>query len=122
MNDAPPPPSIDEDERAALLRRDGMLLAIALVSLLNGMHFSPYFDPVFVLMRPFAPAFFISSPILLFYLTSLTISIFVVVLAGVPAALFERATGRTRSDVVSLGIWLIGTIIIGLPGIRALFG
>lgn len=119
---AQPAPGPDQDERSALLQRDGMLIAIAIVSLLSGMHFSPYFDAMFVLMRPFAPAFFISSPLLLFYLTSLTISVFVVMLAGVPAALFERSTGRNQSDLASLGVWLAGTVLLGLPAIRGLFG
>lgn len=109
----------DFDQREALLKRDGMLVGIAGLSLLNGMHFSPFFDPAFVLFRIFAPGFFISSPLLLFYFTSLLLSVATLIIAGVPAALFERMTGRTQSDTVSLGIWLAGTALLAAP---SLFG
>ncbi len=57
------------DDREDILRRDGLTIGIAGMSLLNGMHFSAYFDPVFILMKQFAPGFFISSPLLIFYFT-----------------------------------------------------
>ena len=103
--------SDDLDQRETLLKRDGMLVGIAGLSLLNGMHFSPLFDPAFVLFRAFAPGFFLNSPLLLFYFTSLLLSVTTLVLAGIPAALFERFTGRRESDMVSLGIWL-GTLAV----------
>jgi len=38
------------------------------------------------------------------------------VLAGVPAALYERAKGLKESTPVSIGIWLAGTLmLVGLP-------
>jgi hypothetical protein len=98
--------SDDLDQREALLKRDGMLIGIAGLSLLNGMHFSPLFDPAFVLFRAFAPGFFVNSPLLLFYFTSLLLSAATLVITGIPAALFERFTGRRESDMVSLAIWL----------------
>src|SRR5262245_8602696 len=96
----------DLDQREALLKRDGMLIGIAGLSLLNGMHFSPLFDPAFVLFRIFAPGFFVSSPLLIFYFTSLLLSAATLMLTAVPAALFERFTGRRESDTASLGVWL----------------
>jgi uncharacterized membrane-anchored protein YitT (DUF2179 family) len=98
--------SDDFDQRETLLKRDGMLVGIAGLSLLNGMHFSPLFDPAFVLFRVFAPGFFLNSPLLLFYFTSLLLSAATLVIAGIPAALFERFTDRRESDTISLGIWL----------------
>lgn len=106
--------SDDLDQREALLRRDGMLIGIAGLSLLNGMHFSPLFDPAFVLFRVFAPGFFVNSPLLLFYFTSLLLSAATLVVSGIPAALFERFTGRRESDMTSLAIWLatVGAIAV----------
>jgi hypothetical protein len=106
--------SDDLDQREVLLRRDGMLIGIAGLSLLNGMHFSPLFDPAFVLFRAFAPGFFINSPLLLFYFTSLLLSAATLVLTGVPAALFERITGRRDSDAISLGIWLATSAVLAI--------
>lgn len=104
------------EDRDRLVRQDGLLVGIAGFSLLSGMHFSPYFDPAFILVKfLLAPSFFISSPILLFYFTSLFVAVSCLIIAGVPAALFERATGRRNSDALSLGIWLAGVIILALP-------
>lgn len=104
------------EDREALIRQDGLLIGIAGASLLCGMHFSPFFDPAFILVKFLvAPAFFISSPLLLFYFTSLLVSVSCLILAGVPAAIFERTTGRTQSDATSLGIWLGGLLLLAIP-------
>lgn len=112
----------DEAERLGLMQRDGLLVGIAGLSLANGMHFSPLFDPAFLLMRNFAPAFFISSPVLIFYFTALFLSLATLIVAGIPAALFERATGRKTSDAVSLGIWLACLVPLTLPSLLELIG
>ncbi|PTM39265.1 hypothetical protein [Bosea sp. 124] len=104
------------DDRETLLRQDGLLIGIAGASLLSGMHFSPFFDPAFIIVKfLIAPTFFISSPILLFYFTSLLVSISCLIIAGAGAAIFERITGRTRSDPVSLGVWLAGLLLLAIP-------
>jgi hypothetical protein len=112
----------DLDQRETLMRRDGMLIGIAGLSLLNGMHFSPLFDPGFILLRAFAPGFFVSSPLLLFYFTSLLLSATTLIIAGVPAALFERLSGRTETDVASLGVWLVATAALAAPSLLGLGG
>lgn len=104
------------DERAATLQRDGFLIGIAGTSLLGGMGTSPYFDPAFILVKfLLAPAFFISSPILIYYFTSLLVSVVCLILAGVPAAIFERLTKRQQSDTTSLLVWFVALFIIVLP-------
>jgi hypothetical protein len=108
-------------DREEAVRNDGMLIGIAALSLLNGMHFSPWFDralPVAVSMAPFLSG----VPIVLFYVTSLLLSALTLVLAGVPAAIFERATGRTRSDATSLGVWLVACGILAIPAIMGMAG
>ncbi len=110
------------EQREELLRRDGLLIAIAGFSLLNGMHFSPFFDPAFILLRPFAPGFFITSPLLLFYFTALLLSTVTLILGGVPAAIFEHATGRKMSDFRSLSVWAVSCGVLALPTILSFFG
>lgn len=110
------------DDRETILRQDGLYIAIAALALLSGMHFSPYFDPAFLLVRFFAPAFFVSSPLLLFYFTSLILATTALLLGGVPAALFERATGRTQSDVTSLCIWMVAVAVIAIPALLHMGG
>ncbi len=106
---------IDEDERADLLRRDGCLIGIAALSLINGMHFSPYIDAFTIILKPIAVGFFITSPLVFFYIASLLLSAISLILSGVPVAIFERLTGRTKSDTTSLLLWLASSAVMAVP-------
>lgn len=108
-------------QREQTMQRDVLLVAAAAVSLVNGMHFSPLFDPIFFLLRPFV-APILSSPLVLFYLTSIFISVMTLVVAGVPAALYERLRGQSQSSPVSIGIWFAATVVLALPGILGATG
>jgi hypothetical protein len=106
---------VNEQERAQLLERDGLLIGIAALSLLNGMHFSPYLDPFSILLRPIAAGFFITSPLVFFYIASLLLSATSLIISGVPAALYERYTGQTASDGTSLKIWFATSAVLAIP-------
>lgn len=103
------------DNREDMLRKDGIFVGIAGMSLLNGMHFSAYSDPVFILMKPFAAGFFITSPILQFYFTSLFLSALTLAFGGIPAAIYERGKGLKESTPTSLWIWLGGILFLTIP-------
>lgn len=108
------------EDRERLLRNDMLLVGILGASLLNGMHFSPWFDVAFLLFKPFFQiTFWITSPLIVFYFTALMLSTITVMLAGIPAAIFERVTGRKETDAVSLGIWLAGAILLSIPALLA---
>jgi hypothetical protein len=96
--------------------REPLLIAIMGLGMLSGM-FSPVRDQALILMLAFAPAFFIASPGLILYLTMLFVSALTIMLAGVVAAVFERATGRTETDDTSLTVWAIATAVFALPGL-----
>jgi hypothetical protein len=100
--------------REQTMQRDVLLVATAATSLLNGQSFSPLFDPVMFLMRPFV-AQVVTSPLLLYYLTSLFLGLMTLLIAGIPAALYERLRGHEDSTPVSIGIWLVATILLTLP-------
>src|SRR5690606_23598249 len=110
------------ENREELLKRDVLLVAAAGASLLNGMHFSPYFDPVFILLKPFLAGTLLTTPLVLFYLTSIFISLMTLLIAGVPAALYERFRGLQESTATSLGIWLAGTLLLALPSLLSMAG
>jgi hypothetical protein len=38
-------------------------------------------------------------------------------IAGVPAALYERAMGLADSNLVSMWLWLAGTALLSLPAV-----
>jgi len=121
MTQFTPPPNDGMDDREAALIQDGYLLGIALLSLVNGMHFSPLYDLFLVPVAALATGFWITSNLIIFYLASLIISVSVAVLAGVPAALYERFAGLRQSSVRSLQIWLAATFVLSLPALMALF-
>jgi hypothetical protein len=100
--------------------REPFLIALMGLSMLNGM-FSPLRDQALILMLAFAPAFFIASPGLILYLTMLFVSALTIMVAGVAAALFERATGRAETDQVSLAIWAAATAVLSLPALAVFF-
>jgi hypothetical protein len=111
----------DFHDRTDVMRRDAFIVGIVGFGAANGMHFSPYFDPAFLIMRPFVQVtFFASSPIIIFYFTSLVLATFSIMLAGVPAALYERAKGLTRSNATSFGIWFAFMALITLPTVMNL--
>lgn len=112
----------ETENREELLQRDVLLIATAATSLVNGMHFSPYFDPVFILLKPFIAGTLLSTPLVLFYLTSIFISLMTLLIGGVPAALYERALGLKQSTATSLGIWLGSTLLLTIPSLLALAG
>jgi hypothetical protein len=113
------PDSIDDREKA--LRQDGLIVGIVGFGLVNGTYQSPFFDQAFILLRPFAPTFFL-SPVLLFYFTSLFCATMTIVAAGVPAAIYERLIGNGKSSATSLMIWFGGVVLLSIPAIMRMLG
>jgi hypothetical protein len=106
----------DMDEREAAMQTDVLLVATAGVSLMQGMPWSPALFPMVVLLKTLLAGTILGSPLVITYLGSMLASALTLVLAGVPAALYERYTGATRSTAVSLGIWFVATLaLIALP-------
>jgi hypothetical protein len=108
-----------EDDPDAM-PRDMLLVGTVGLSLLNGMHFSPWFEPVHVLLRPILSSFYLTSPLILLYLTSIFLGLVTLMLSGIPAALFEQGTGRKSSDTASMGVWFIATALLSLPALLAM--
>lgn len=104
-------------ERERTMQRDVLLVATAGASLLNGQSFSPWLDSALILLRPFV-AQLITSPLLLLYLTSIFVSLMTLLVAGIPAALYERIRGHKESTPVSIGIWLVATLLLTVPTVR----
>lgn len=118
----------DMDDREALLQKDVFLVATAGLSLLNGMPSSPLMGqglpigPIGALLQPFLAGTILSSPLVFHYLTSIFCSLMTLLVAGIPAAVYERVKGVPDSTPISLGIWLAGTFLLTLPALLAMSG
>lgn len=108
--------------REEILKRDGYMIGIATLSLANGMHFSPWFDAAAFALLPILRGLLVTSPLISFYLVSLFLATATLVLAGVPAALYERASGRKESDSRSMAIWLAAAFVLALPALASAVG
>ena len=93
------------------------LLGILALAIVNGI-FSPFF--VFtsrIVIINLAPGLLFIGPVLVAFIASLVAATTTLILAGVPAALFERATGRAETDTVSYAVWLVTAAVISAPGL-----
>src|SRR5690606_28537918 len=92
---------------------------IFIVCILNGMT-----SPFILLLLAVAPAWVPSAALgnlgFLLYLSSLACATLTLLLAGIPAALYERWRGQSHSDPVSLRIWLAAALLLSLPGLLTL--
>ena len=86
------------------------------VAMLNGL-FSPALRIVVLFAPVWYPTLLPQVPSLLFFISSLLVATFTLMIAGVPAAVYERLSGTANSDVVSMGIWLLGVLILTAPAV-----
>lgn len=93
-----------------------VFMAILGVTLLNGF-VSPVLPLVFLMAPVWMPEFVPMSHIPVLYGTSLIVSVSTLMLAAVPAGIFERITGREETDSTSMMIWLGAAVLLTLPGI-----
>jgi hypothetical protein len=100
--------------------RDMLLVGTVGLSLLNGMHFSPWFEPVHLLLRPIVSSFYLTSPLILLYFTSIFLGLVTLMLAGIPVSIFEKLRGRTTSDTASMAVWFVATALLVLPALLAM--
>jgi hypothetical protein len=93
------------------------VIGIMALAILNGI-FSPF--AVFtgrLIILTLAPALLIAGPTLVAFFASLVAATATIILAGVPAALFERVTGRRGKDAASYAIWLITSAVLSFPAL-----
>jgi hypothetical protein len=93
------------------------LIGVAAIAAFNGTLFSPVFDSIFYFVDTFARGSLFYSPQLYLNVTSVFISLMTLLIAGIPAAVYERIRGLKASTPVSLGIWLVAAVLLSLPTI-----
>lgn len=102
-----------------IMNRNLVYIGIAFFGMINGI---PFFHPMYIVAFGYSiqlmatPLF--GSTSLIAYFASLMLSTATVILAGIPAALYERFIGaKDDSTPGSLWIWLAGTALLTLPAI-----
>jgi hypothetical protein len=92
-------------------------IGIAFFGMINGL---PFFSPLYLPVLAFS-AQLMQGPLfgnlsLIAYFASLMLSTGTIILAGIPAAIYESHVGaRGDSTETSLWIWLVGTAILAIP-------
>ena len=97
------------------MERQWYYIGIAFFGMINGMfHPLRVFSYIFSKILMDVPLF--GSEALIFYFSSLMTATATIILAGIPAAIYERFAGiKNDSTVVSLWIWLAGTAVLTIP-------
>jgi hypothetical protein len=99
------------------LQRDLVLAATVGLAVINGLPLTPRFDSISHILYLFTRGSALIGGEALFYLTSLSIAVMTLLLAGIPAAIYERVRGLPQSTPVSLGIWLVATALMAWPAL-----
>ena len=98
------------------MERNFYFIGIAFFGMVNGLFNQVALLFALIHMQVLAPALLFGSTSLTLMFSSLMVSTATIVLAGIPAAVYERVIGaKDDSTVASLWIWLAGTAILTLP-------
>ena len=98
------------------MERNFYYIGIAFFGMINGL-----FNQLAVLfallhVQVLAPALFFGSTSLTLMFSSLMVSTGTIIVAGIPAAIYERFVGaKEDSTDASMWIWLAGTALLTLP-------
>lgn len=76
--------------------------------------FSPLLPATYLALRFVLPEFFWVSNRVLIFVSALYAAIGVLVISGVPAALFERIGRRERGDDLTMLVWAVSTAVLAL--------
>jgi hypothetical protein len=104
------------------LERNFYFIGIAFFGMINGIFNQIALLFALLYVQILAPSLLFGSTSLTLMFSSLMVSTATIILAGIPAALYERYAGaKDDSTPVSLWIWLAGTAILTLPAIGNFF-
>jgi hypothetical protein len=99
-----------------------LLLVTVALSIFNATLYSPLYDSVAYFLYLFTRRSANLSPDVLAYATSVFLGLMTLLLAGIPAAAYERMRGLKQSTLVSLAIWMIAAALLALPAATRLLG
>lgn len=94
--------------------RSGLVPVMA-IAIINGI-FSPWVLVVFVLYPVWYPSWAPATTQFVYMAAALILSTLTMMVAGIPAALYERLSATPRSSISGL-IWFAGAAMLTLPAI-----
>lgn len=98
------------------MNKNHFYIGIAFFGMVNGIFNQLALLFALIHVQILAPALLFGSTGLTLMFSSLMVSTATIILAGIPAALYERFSGaKDDSSVTSLWIWLAGTALLTLP-------
>lgn len=98
------------------MERQFYFIGIAFFGMINGLFNQLWLLFALLHVQLLQPTLLFGSTSLTLMFSSLMVSTATIILAGIPAALYERFAGvKDDSNVVSLWIWLAGTALLTLP-------
>lgn len=104
------------------MEKNFYFIGIAFFGMINGIFNQTALLFALIHMQVLAPALLFGSTSLTLMFSSLMVSTATIILAGIPAAIYERFAGaKDDSTVASLWIWLAGTAILTLPALGNFF-
>jgi hypothetical protein len=102
--------------------RNWYYIGIAAFGMINGLFNQALLPTAYVFVKVLAPALLFGSESLTLMFASLMVSTGTLIVAGIPAALYERFIGaKDDSTEASLWIWLAGTGLLTTPAIGNFF-
>lgn len=100
------------------MERNFYYVGIAFFGMINGIFNQTALLFALIHMQVLAPSLLFGSTALTLMFSSLMVSTATIILAGIPAAIYERFIGaKEDSTAASLWIWLAGTAVLTLPAI-----
>jgi hypothetical protein len=103
------------------MERHFYYIGIAFFGMVNGI-FNPLMPLAYVFSKTLMYVPLFGSETLIFYFASLMLSTAAIILAGIPAAIYEWIIGaKEDSTAASLWVWLAGTAILALPALGKFF-
>jgi len=99
--------------------RQTIFAIVVTVAVVNGV-FSPMVGLAFALAPIWLPEFLPVSPGVLLYLSSLIVATATLLMAGVPAAFYERLIDRRPESKIPTLVWLGAAVTLSLPALDRL--
>ena len=102
------------------MAREHFIFGIIGFAIVCGL-FHPWLGFAFFFVSALEGALFFGFTPLVFLVSSLLFSTACLIVAGIPAAIYEHVTGNRRTNEVSLWIWFVASGAIALPAFGNLF-